>query len=88
MAEVIREGFKISIIGPPNAGKSTLMNMLAQRQVSIVSNVPGTTRDLLQTNINLDGYNIILSDTAGLRQSPDEIEQQGIELALEQSSSS
>jgi tRNA modification GTPase len=88
VAEVIREGFKISIIGPPNAGKSTLMNMLAKRQVSIVSDVPGTTRDLLQTNINLDGYNIILSDTAGLRQSSDQIEQQGIAMALEQSSSS
>ena len=54
------------------------MNMLAQRQVSIVSNIPGTTRDLLETNINLDGYNIILTDTAGLRTSNDEIEQQGI----------
>lgn len=67
IGEVIREGFKISILGPPNAGKSTLMNMLAKRRVAIVSEIPGTTRDLISTNLNLFGYNVILTDTAGLR---------------------
>jgi tRNA modification GTPase len=67
ISEVIREGFKISILGPPNAGKSTLMNRLAKRRVAIVSEIPGTTRDLISTNLNLFGYNVILTDTAGLR---------------------
>lgn len=66
ISEAIREGFKISIIGPPNAGKSTLMNLLAQRRVSIVSNIPGTTRDLVQTNLNLFGHHVVLTDTAGI----------------------
>ena len=63
----MREGIKISIMGPPNAGKSTLMNLLAKRRVAIVSEIPGTTRDLITTNLNLFGYNVILTDTAGLR---------------------
>ena len=67
VSEVIREGFRVSIIGPPNAGKSTLMNLLSKRRVSIVSEIPGTTRDLISTNLNLFGYNVILTDTAGLR---------------------
>ncbi|CDW73775.1 trna modification gtpase [Stylonychia lemnae] len=89
IGEVIREGFKISIIGPPNAGKSTLMNLLAKRRVSIVSEIAGTTRDLISTNINLFGYNVILVDTAGLReQTRDNIEQQGIQLAQKEAKSS
>ena len=56
IGETIREGMRISIIGPPNAGKSTLINMLAKRRVSIVSEIPGTTRDLVQTSLNLFGY--------------------------------
>ncbi len=67
VCEVVREGIKISIMGPPNAGKSTLMNFLAKRRVAIVSEIPGTTRDLITTNLNLFGYNVILTDTAGLR---------------------
>jgi tRNA modification GTPase len=67
ISEIIREGVKISIIGPPNAGKSTLMNMLAERKVSIVNENPGTTRDVICTDLNLFGYNVILTDTAGLR---------------------
>ena len=67
MSEVIREGFKISILGPPNAGKSTLMNLIAKRKVAIVSDIPGTTRDLISTNLNLFGFNVILTDTAGIR---------------------
>ena len=82
ISEVIREGFKVSILGPPNAGKSTLMNLLAKRRVSIVSDIPGTTRDLISTSLNLFGYNVILTDTAGLRgETRDNIEKQGIELA-------
>jgi tRNA modification GTPase len=81
IAETIREGFKISIIGPPNAGKSTLLNKLASRNVAIVSDIPGTTRDLIQTKLTLLGYQIILTDTAGLRETQDQIEIQGIALA-------
>jgi tRNA modification GTPase len=54
-------------MGPPNAGKSTLMNLLAKRRVSLISDIPGTTRDLISTNMNLFGYNVILTDTAGIR---------------------
>jgi tRNA modification GTPase len=74
----MREGFKISIIGPPNAGKSTLMNLLSQRKASVVSDIPGTTRDLISTNLNLMGFNVILTDTAGLREASDSIEHEGI----------
>eukprot|EP00347_Sterkiella_histriomuscorum_P011080 403373830 len=89
IGETIREGFKISILGPPNAGKSTLMNLLTKRRVAIVSEIPGTTRDLISTNINLFGYNVILTDTAGLRdQTKDSIEKQGIDMAMEESQKS
>jgi len=85
VAEAIREGFKIAIVGPPNAGKSTLMNLLAKRRVSIVSEVPGTTRDLVSTNLNLFGHHVILTDTAGIRsKTTDSIEHQGIEMAKEE----
>ena len=67
ISEVIREGFKIAILGPPNAGKSTLLNYLAKRKVAIVSPIPGTTRDLITTSLNLFGYTVHLTDTAGLR---------------------
>lgn len=83
-AETIREGFKISIVGPPNAGKSTLMNLLSQRKTSIVSDVPGTTRDLITTSLNLLGFNVILTDTAGLREASDQIEHEGIEMAKQE----
>lgn len=88
LAETIREGFRISIIGAPNAGKSTLMNTLAQRRVAIVSDIPGTTRDLIQTNLTLMGFNVVLTDTAGLRESEDTIEKEGIKLAKEEASKS
>lgn len=67
MAETIREGLKVAIVGPPNAGKSTLMNLMAQRRVSIVSEVPGTTRDCVSTSMNLFGHSVTMTDTAGLR---------------------
>ncbi len=82
VGERIREGFKISIIGPTNVGKSSLLNHLANREVAIVSEIAGTTRDVIETHLNLDGYPVILSDTAGIRDSRDEIERKGIKLSL------
>ena len=83
VGERIREGFKIAILGPTNAGKSSLLNYLSRRDVAIVSEVAGTTRDVIETYIILDGYPVIISDTAGIRDSIDEIEKKGIKLALE-----
>ena len=83
VGERIREGFKIAIVGPTNAGKSSLLNHLSKRDVAIVSEVAGTTRDIIETHLNLDGYPVILSDTAGIRDSKNEIEKKGIKLALE-----
>ena len=74
VGERIRTGYKIAIVGPPNSGKSTLMNYLSKRNVAIVSDVAGTTRDVLQTNLNFYGYPVIISDTAGIRESKDLIE--------------
>ena len=85
VGERIREGFKISILGPSNAGKSSLLIYLSRRYVAIVSEIAGTTRDVLETHLNLDGYPVILSDTAGIRDAKDEIEKRGIKLALKKS---
>ena len=82
VGERIREGFKIAIIGPANAGKSSLLNHLSNRDVAIVSEIAGTTRDVIEAHLNLDGYPVIISDTAGIRESKDEIEKKGIKLAL------
>ncbi len=82
VGERIRDGFKISLIGPTNVGKSSLLNHLANREVAIVSEMAGTTRDVIETHLNLDGYPVILSDTAGIRDSKDEIERKGIKLSL------
>ena len=82
VGERIREGFKIAILGPTNAGKSSLMNHLSNRDVAIVSEIAGTTRDVIETHLNIDGYPVIISDTAGIRDSQDEIEKKGIRLAL------
>ena len=82
VGEIIREGFRIAIIGPTNVGKSSLLNYLSKRDVAIVSEVAGTTRDVIEAHLNLDGYPVILSDTAGIRSSKDEIENKGIKLAL------
>jgi tRNA modification GTPase len=79
-SEKIREGFKVSIIGPTNSGKSSLINCLANRQVSIVSNIPGTTRDLIEISILLNGKLVRLFDTAGFRNSKNIIEKKGISL--------
>ncbi len=82
VGERIREGFKIAIIGPANAGKSSLLNYLSNRDVAIVSEIAGTTRDVIEAHLNLDGYPVVISDTAGIRESQDEIERKGIKLAL------
>jgi len=82
VGERIREGFKIAIVGPPNSGKSSLLNYLSKRDVAIVSEIAGTTRDVIETHLNLDGYPVIVSDTAGIRNSKNEIEKKGIKIAL------
>jgi len=82
VGERIREGFKIAIIGPTNAGKSSLLNYLSNRDAAIVSESAGTTRDVIETHLNIDGYPVIISDTAGIRESKNEIEKKGIKLAL------
>ena len=74
VGEIIREGFKIAIVGPTNAGKSSLINNLSNREVALVSEIAGTTRDVVETHLNIDGYPVIISDTAGIRNSKDEIE--------------
>ena len=83
VGERIREGFKIAIIGPTNAGKSSLLNYLSKRDIAIVSEIAGTTRDVIEAHLNLNGYPVVISDTAGIRDSKDEIEKKGIKLALE-----
>ena len=82
VGERIREGFKIAILGPSNAGKSSLLNHLSNRDVAIVSEIAGTTRDVIETHLNIDGYPVIVSDTAGIRESKNEIEKKGIKLSL------
>ena len=80
-AEIIRDGLKVVIAGPPNAGKSTLMNRLAERDVAIVTDVAGTTRDVLHVDLDMDGFSVRFYDTAGLRSTDDRIEQIGIDRA-------
>ena len=82
VGERIREGFRIAIVGPTNSGKSSLLNYLSKRDVAIVSEIAGTTRDVIETHLNLDGYPVVVSDTAGIRDSKNEIEKKGIKLAL------
>ncbi len=81
--EILRDGLRVVIAGPPNAGKSSLMNALARRDVAIVSAEAGTTRDVIEVRLDLDGYPVILMDTAGIREAAGEIEQEGIRRALE-----
>ena len=82
VGEIIREGFKIAIVGPTNAGKSSLLNNLSSREVAIVSEIAGTTRDVIEVHLNIDGYPVIISDTAGIRDSKNEIKKKGIKLSL------
>ena len=81
VGERIREGFKIAIVGPPNTGKSSLLNHLSKREASIVSETAGTTRDVIEIHLNIDGYPVIISDTAGIRESKNKIERKGIKLS-------
>ena len=80
--EVVRDGFRIALIGPPNAGKSSLLNALAQRDVAIVSEVAGTTRDIVEVRLDLGGHLVLVQDTAGIRSSQDQIELEGIRRSL------
>tara|TARA_B100001059_G_scaffold157627_1_gene157275 strand:- start:463 stop:1794 length:1332 start_codon:yes stop_codon:yes gene_type:complete len=82
IGEKIRNGFKIAIVGPTNAGKSSLLNYLANRDAAIVSETAGTTRDVVEVHLNIDGLPAIISDTAGIRDTKNEIEKKGIELSL------
>ena len=82
VGERIREGFKIAILGPTNAGKSSLLNHLSNRDVAIVSEIEGTTRDVIETHINIDGYTEIVYETAGIRETNNKSTQQGRKISL------
>ena len=84
--ERLRDGLTVVLTGAPNAGKSTLLNVLAQRDVAIVSSIPGTTRDIVEARLDLGGYPVTLLDTAGLRVSSDPVEQEGITRMLARAS--
>ncbi len=82
--EILRDGFKVAILGKPNAGKSSLMNKIAQRDVAIVSTKAGTTRDIIDVSLDIKGYPVIISDTAGIRETEEEIELEGVKRAFKQ----
>ena len=84
VGEIMREGFKITIFGPPNSGKSSLLNLLAKRKAAIVSEVKGTTRDIIEVQLQIKNFPVVLSDTAGIRGTKNKIEKIGIGLALKQ----
>jgi tRNA modification GTPase len=88
IGEKIREGFRVAIIGEVNAGKSSLLNLLSKREAAIVSEEEGTTRDIIEIYLNIDGYPVILADTAGIRDAKNEIEKKGISLAVNMSQES
>jgi tRNA modification GTPase len=80
--ERLRDGVSVAILGPPNAGKSSLLNALARRDIAITSAIAGTTRDVIEARLDLGGYPMLIADTAGLRQSADSVEQEGVRRAL------
>ncbi len=82
ITERIRDGFKVAILGKPNAGKSTLLNQLAKREAAIVTDIPGTTRDVVEVRLVLGGYLVWISDTAGLRETVDVVEAEVVRRAL------
>ncbi len=81
--ERVRTGFSIALIGAPNAGKSSLLNRLARREAAIVTDIPGTTRDIVEVRLTIAGFPVIISDTAGLREAVDAIEAEGVRRALD-----
>ncbi|MGD0865949.1 MAG: tRNA uridine-5-carboxymethylaminomethyl(34) synthesis GTPase MnmE [Rhizomicrobium sp.] len=81
--EIVRDGLFLTVIGPPNAGKSSLVNALAKRDVAIVAATPGTTRDIVEVRLDLAGYAIVVADTAGLREAVEAVEAEGVRRALE-----
>lgn len=82
ITERIRDGFRIAILGPPNAGKSTLLNQLSGRDAAIVTDIAGTTRDVVETRLVIGGYLTWISDTAGLRETDDVVEAEGVRRAI------
>lgn len=81
--EMLRDGLSVAILGSPNVGKSSLLNRLAGREAAIVSARAGTTRDVIEVKLDLHGYPVLIADTAGMRESSDEIEQEGVRRALQ-----
>lgn len=81
--EIMRDGFRVTLLGKPNAGKSSLLNCLAKRDVAIVSDEPGTTRDIIEVKLIIDGQLVYVSDTAGIRTSANSIEREGISRAID-----
>lgn len=79
--EILRNGITVAVFGPPNAGKSSFLNALTRRQAAIVSAIPGTTRDVIEVALDIGGYPIVIADTAGLRESKDEVENLGMDTA-------
>lgn len=82
--EILREGFRVVLAGPPNAGKSSLLNALARRDAAIVSEEAGTTRDVLEVRLDLGGVPVLIADTAGIREAQGAVEQEGVKRALAQ----
>lgn len=79
--EQVRDGWRVAVIGAPNAGKSSLFNALVRREAAIVTDVPGTTRDIIEASLTVDGYRVLLADTAGVREAQDAIEAEGVRRA-------
>lgn len=82
--ERVREGFRIALIGAPNAGKSSLLNQLVGRDAAIVTEIAGTTRDVIEVTMDIDGYRVVLADTAGMRETTDVVEKEGVKRARQQ----
>ena len=80
--EIARRGLRVVLAGPPNAGKSSLLNAMAKRDVAIVTDIPGTTRDLIEVELNLNGFLVVVTDTAGIRDTEDVVEHEGIRRAM------
>lgn len=83
IGEIVRDGFRIVLMGLPNSGKSSLLNALSKRDVAIVTEIAGTTRDLIEVELDIGGYLVVICDTAGIRESSDVIEQEGVRRAKE-----